>query len=305
LTEAPKASGILAVPNVSEGRDAELIERLESAFAKGSAVLDRHSDATHNRTVFSLVPNDGRAAETLASGAREAIATIDLSNYEGEHPHIGALDVAPVIYLRPESREAARAQALETAGEIGELGVPVFLYGELASVPERRERAYFRSGGPSALAARMERRELESDFGPSAPHSTAGATLVTARPPLAAFNMEFEGMTLTQAKAVAAALRESGGGRPGVRAIALSLSDHRTQISTNVHDPVAIPLAEVVARARDLADAHAGVIRCAEIVGLVPRAALEQFPADVPIPGFERAHGVIEERLEALTRDGA
>ena len=122
----------------------------------------------------------------------------------------------------------------------------------------------------------MERGELESDFGPPAPHPTAGATLITARPPLAAFNMEFEGMTLTQAKAVAAALRESGGGRPGVRAIALLLSDHRTQISTNVHDPVAIPLGEVVARARDLAEPHAGMIRSAEIVGLVPRAALER-----------------------------
>ena len=93
--------------------------------------------------------------------------------------------------------------------------MPVFLYGELASVPERRERAYFRSGGPTALATRMESGELLPDMGPGAPHPTAGATLVTARPPLAAFNMEFEGMTLTQAKAVAAALRESGGGPPG------------------------------------------------------------------------------------------
>ncbi len=116
MTEAPKAPGILAVPNVSEGRDAELIERVESAFAEGSAVLDRHSDATHNRSVFSLLPNDGRAAETLARGAREAIAAIDLSNHEGEHPHIGALDVAPVIYLSPESREEARAKALNSRG---------------------------------------------------------------------------------------------------------------------------------------------------------------------------------------------
>jgi glutamate formiminotransferase / 5-formyltetrahydrofolate cyclo-ligase len=305
LSEAPKAPGILAVPNVSEGRDAEVIERLESAFAEGSVVLDRHSDGTHNRSVFSLVPSGGRAGESLARGAREAIAAIDLSKHVGEHPHIGALDVAPVIYLNVESREAARAEALAAAGKIAELGVPVFLYGELASVPERRERAYFRSGGPAALASRMEHGDLEPDFGPPAPHPTAGATLVTARPPLAAFNMEFEGMTLTQARGVAAALRESGGGRPGVRAIALSLSEHRTQISTNVHDPVAIPLAEVVARARDLAAPHAGMIRSAEIVGLVPRAALDRFPQDVPIPGFERAHGVIEERLAGLPRSSA
>jgi glutamate formiminotransferase/glutamate formiminotransferase/formiminotetrahydrofolate cyclodeaminase len=300
LSGAPKAPGLLAVPNVSAGRDVDVIPRLESAFAEGSTVLDKHSDATHNRTVFSLLPNDGLAAATLAHGAREAIAAIDLSSHRGEHPHIGALDVAPVIYLSLDSRDAARSEALAAAGEIAEQGVPVFFYGELASVPERRERSYFRSGGPSALAARMESGELDPDLGPPAPHRTAGATLVTARPPLAAFNMEFEGMTLTQAKAVAAGLRESGGGRPGVRAIGLSLSDHRTQISTNVHDPVAIPLAEVVARARDLSEPHAGVIRGAEIVGLVPRAALDGFPQDVPIPGFERTHGVIEERLAAL-----
>ena len=173
----------------------------------------------------------------------------------------------------------------------------------MASVPERRERAYFRSGGPAALATRMESGELLPDLGPGAPHPSAGATLVTARPPLAAFNMEFEGMTLTQAKKVAGALRESGGGHPGVRAIALTLTDDVTQISTNVHDPIAIPLAEVVARARELAELHAGEIRAAEIVGLVPRAALDRFPGDVPLPGFDRARGVIESRLAELARE--
>ena len=227
MSDASESLGLLAVPNVSEGRDAAIIERLEGAFALAADALDRHSDETHNRTVFTLAPHEGRAAEALVSGAREAIEAIDLSAHDGEHPRIGALDVAPVIYLGPGDREEARDQALEAAGAIAELGVPVFLYGELASVPERRERAYFRSGGLAALAARMERGELLPDMGPGAPHPTAGATLVTARPPLAAFNMEFEGMTLTQAKAVAAALRESGGGRPGVRAIALALDGRR------------------------------------------------------------------------------
>ncbi len=229
--------------------------------------------------------------------------SIDLSAHEGAHPHIGALDVAPVVYLDSGAMDEAQAQARAAAGAIAELGVPVFFYGELASIPERRERAYFRSGGLTELAARMERGELQPDLGPSVPHPTAGATLVTARPPLAAFNMEFEGMTLTQARSVAAALREAGGGRPGVRAIAVALSDHVTQISTNVHDPVAIPLCEVVARARELADPHAGEIRAAEIVGLVPRAALERFPGDVPLPGFDRAQGVIEDRLAAMASE--
>lgn len=295
-----KAPDLLAVPNVSEGRKTAAIERLEAAFAKNAIVLDRHSDATHNRTVFTLAPPDGRAADALVGGAREVIGSIDLTAHDGEHPRIGALDVAPVIYLRSDAREAAREQALATAVGVADLGVPVFLYGELATVPERRERAFFRSGGPTALTARMGRGEVLPDLGPDRPHPTAGATLITARPPLAAFNMEFEGMTLTQARAVAAALRESGGGRPGVRAIALALTDDITQISTNVQDPVAIPLSEVVAGARELAEDHAGEIRAAEIVGLVPRAALDGFPQDVPLPGFDPAQAVIEEQLLKL-----
>jgi glutamate formiminotransferase / 5-formyltetrahydrofolate cyclo-ligase len=290
-------SGVIAVPNVSEGRDAAVIRRVESAFSTGASCLDRHSDPTHNRTVFTLAPSQGSLTDALVAGAREAIASIDLETHAGEHPRIGGLDVAPIVYLAREDRDAAREEALSTAEGIAELGVPVFLYGELASVPERRERAYFRAGGPTALETRMRSGELLSDLGPDVPHPTAGATLVTARPPLAAFNMEFDGMTLTQARSGAAALRESGGGHTGVRALAISLPNDVTQISTNVHNPVAIPLAEVVARARELAAPHAGRIRSAEIVGLVPEGALRDFPADVPIPGFDPEMGVLERRL--------
>ena len=288
---------VIAVPNVSEGRDEAVIERLERAFSGGASVLDRHSDATHNRTVFTLAPDGPRIDEALVSGARETIDAIDLTAHEGEHPRIGALDVAPVVFLNASARESAREQALTVGEAIADLGVPVFLYGELASVPGRQERAYFRSGGLTALRARMERGELLPDLGPDRPHPTAGATLVTARPPLAAFNMEFEGMTLTQARAVAAALRESGGGHTGVRAIALALPGDVTQVSTNIHNPIAIPLGEVVARARELAKPHAGRIRTAEIVGLVPEAALRDFPRDVPIIGFDRETGVLERRV--------
>lgn len=300
MTGAGQPLPLLAVPNVSEGRDPAVIDSVGSAFAAEARELDRHSDGIHNRTVFTLAPSDGRAARCLASGAAEAIASIDVSTHEGEHPRIGALDVAPVVYLEAEARDNARSEAVAAAKEIADLGVPVFLYGELASVPERRERAFFRAGGVDDLTARMEAGELQPDLGPDRPHPTAGATLVTARPPIAAFNMEFEGMTLTQARSIAAALRESGGGARGVRAIAIALPNDVTQISTNVHDPVAIPLAEVIASARELAEPSAGAIRAAEIVGLVPRAALEGFPADVPIPGFDPARGVIENRLAEL-----
>ena len=255
------SAGLLAVPNVSEGRDEALIGRLAGAFAVDAALLDSHSDPVHNRTVFTLAPTAGDVVPALAGGARTAVEALDLTAHRGEHPRIGALDVAPVVFLDPEAREPAREQALRAADAIASLGVPVFLYGELASAPERRERAYFRNGGLAALAARMAAGELTPDLGPAEPHATAGATLVTARPPLAAFNVELAGASLAATREIAAALRESGGGLPGVRAIGLEFGE-RTQVSTNVHDPVAVPLAEVVARVAELAAAHGARVAC-------------------------------------------
>ena len=291
---------LLAVPNVSEGRDEALIGRLAHAFSHGAVLLDVHSDPDHNRTVFTLAPSRRDLVEPLASGARAAIDELTLAGHAGEHPHVGVLDVCPVVFLAPETRDEAREQAMAVAHRIADAGVPVFLYGMLASEPDRRERAHFRRGGPAELARRMESGELKPDLGPQHFHPTAGATLVTARPPLAAFNLELEGASLEAAREIAAELREAGGGLPGVRAIGLALGGGRIQISTNVHDPIAIPLAEVVARVRELASARGAGIVAAEVVGLVPAAALEDFPADLPLPGFDPARGVIEERLRAL-----
>jgi glutamate formiminotransferase len=293
------SAGILAVPNVSEGRDEALIGRFAGAFAVDATLLDSHSDQVHNRTVLTLAPAAGDVVPALASGARTVVEALDLRAHRGEHPRIGALDVAPVVWLAPGARDAAREQAARAAEAIAALGVPVFLYGELATAPERRERAYFRSGGLAALEARIAAGELAPDLGPPELHPTAGATLVTARPPLAAFNLALEGASLATTREIAASLRESGGGLPGVRAIGLELGE-RTQVSTNVHDPVAVPLAAVAARVGELARAHGARVVAGEIVGLVPEAALAGFPASVPLPGFDRAHGVIERRLQAL-----
>jgi glutamate formiminotransferase / 5-formyltetrahydrofolate cyclo-ligase len=291
---------LLAVPNVSEGRDEALIGRLAGAFAVEAALLDSHSDAIHNRTVFTLAPTAGDVVPALAGGARTAVEALDMSAHRGEHPRIGALDVAPVVWLAEDFRDEARDQAVRAAEAIAALGVPVFLYGELAVEPERRERAHFRRGGLEALRTRMAAGELAPDYGPTEPHPTAGATLVTARPPLAAFNLELEGASLAAAREVAAELRESGGGLPGVRAIGLEFGE-RTQVSTNVHDPVAVPLGTVVARTAELAERHGGRVVAGEIVGLVPRAALEGLPADLPLGEFDRAKGVIEERIAELS----
>jgi glutamate formiminotransferase / 5-formyltetrahydrofolate cyclo-ligase len=288
---------LLAVPNVSEGRDEARIASIEEAFLAGSTLLDRHSDADHNRTVFTLAGEPGALLSALAGGAAAAIEAIDMSDHEGLHPAIGALDVCPLVWLHEEDREVARATAGKVAESIGALGVPVFLYGELAPAPDHAERAYFRNGGLPELWLRMEGGELRPDFGPNLPHRTAGATLVTARPPLAAFNVELDSADLEVAKAVAAGLRESGGGPPGVRAIGLLLGSGRTQVSTNIHDPVAVPLGEALERVRALAAPLGARPVEAELVGLVPKAALVGYPGDVPIRGFDPARDTIEGRL--------
>jgi glutamate formiminotransferase/glutamate formiminotransferase/formiminotetrahydrofolate cyclodeaminase len=290
---------LLAVPNVCEGRDAERIADLQGAFSRGASLLDRHSDADHDRTVFTLAAGATPLREALLAGAEQAIEAVDMTAYAGPHPAVGALDVCPLVWLDPAARVAARAEAIAVAEQIGGLGVPVFLYGELASHPEHAERAYFRNGGLAELWLRMEGGELRPDHGPQVPHRTAGVTLVTARPPLAAFNLELDSGDPDVARAVAAGLRESGGGLRGVRAIGLALASGRTQVSVNVHDPFAVPLREVVARVRALAAPLGARPLEAEVVGLVPGAALAGYPEEVPIRDLDPKTQTIEARLPA------
>jgi glutamate formiminotransferase / 5-formyltetrahydrofolate cyclo-ligase len=271
-------SELLAVPNVSEGRDAAVLDALGAAFASGSArVLDRHADPDHHRAVFTLAGPPGSLADALVAGAREAVARIDLARHDGLHPRVGAIDVAPIVFLDDARRGAACAEALLAADRLGhEVELPVFLYGALAG---GRTRAELRRGGPAELARRIAEGELAPDAGPPRLHPTAGAVLVAARPPLLAFNVEVAA-PLEQARAIAARIRDGGEeGLPGVRAIGLELArGRRVQVSTNVEDHRAVTAAQVVAAVRR----HARVTG-AELVGLAPRAAFAGFPEDVPI----------------------
>jgi glutamate formiminotransferase len=211
------------------------------------------------------------------------------------------LDVVPIVYLRLEDRETAHDEALAVANRLaGELDLPVFLYGELASAPERRERAYFREGGVSLLAARLERREVEPDFGPPRAHPTAGGALVAARPPLVAFNLELATEDIGAAKAIARRVREQGGGLPGVRAIGVRLERQGTvQLSTNVHDPFAVPLKVLVDAVRGEAERDGIAVVGGQLIGLAPAAALEDFPADVPLRDFDASRHILENRLRS------
>jgi glutamate formiminotransferase len=289
---------LLAVPNFSEGRDEAKVAAISAAFATGAAVLDSHSDPIHNRSVLTMEAPAGSLAGALVAGARACVEAIDMTAHEGAHPCVGALDVCPVVWLREADRDPARHEALEAARMIaGESGVPVFLYGELASDPRRAERSFFRQGGLLELRRRVTSGELAPDFGPAEPHPTAGATLVTARPPLVAFNITLEGADRDIGREVAAGLREAGGGPPGVRAIAIDLGDGTLQISTNVHNPVAVPLAEIVEQVRGLAGRRGARPASAELIGLAPEAALAGYPDDVPLQGFDPARHVIERRI--------
>jgi glutamate formiminotransferase/glutamate formiminotransferase/formiminotetrahydrofolate cyclodeaminase len=321
---------LLAVPNVSEGRDQETIAAIGQAFvsigqtlaatqaegvdepAPAVRLLDIHSDPDHHRSVFTVAARQGDLADALLSGARVAVQRIDVMTraggdpaQTGQHPHVGALDVAPVVYLDNAARGAACAEALVLADRIGdELEVPVFLYGELSERHDTpaRSRADMRRGGIAGLTARMAvgsrptpgHSSSAPDFGPPHMHPTAGATLVAARAPLVAFNLQLAApATLADARAVAARIREGGAqGLPGVRAIGVALSSGLAQVSVNVERPLDITLAQVV----HVVAKHYRVAS-AELVGLAPRAALEGFPQDIPMPGFDPARHVIENAL--------
>lgn len=300
-TSADDPRLLVAVPNVSEGRARPAIDAIGDAYARGGVrVLDVHVDPDHHRSVHTLAGTPGTLGRALAAGAEETIRRIDLRTPRGVHPHVGALDVCPVVHLDAAREGAAVLEALVAAEEIGRLGVPVLLYGALG---DGRTRAELRRGGPTELAQRLLSREIRADFGPSRLHDAAGAVLVGVRPPLLAFNVELAApATLEDARRIAARIREGGEeGLPGVRAIGLRLDHaeglaasvgmagaHIIQVSCNVEDHRAVPLARLVAAVAR----HADVAAC-EVIGLPPAAAFDGFPDDLPVRGRRTLEDVL------------
>jgi glutamate formiminotransferase / 5-formyltetrahydrofolate cyclo-ligase len=284
------------VPNISEGRDTRLLVSIERSF-EPAWFLDLHIDPDHGRAVFTLAAHQGQLANALVSGAGVAIDEIDITRHHGLHPHVGAVDVLPVVYLGDEDQGAACAEVLSAAARIGEdFEVPVFLYGDLATRPEHRERAWLRAGGWRTLTERLEKGEVVPDYGPAKMHPTAGAMLAAARPPLVAFNLDLKTDDVKLARVIAAGLREAGGGLPGVRAIGLYLEDRgRAQVSTNVHDYRVTPLRDIVDAVRHHAEIEEG-----ELVGLAPKGAFQRFPEDVPLRGFSPERHLLENVLRGL-----
>jgi len=262
-----------SVPNVSEGRDRAVIESVAAALRARGRVLDVHSDADHHRSVFTVVAETDALIDSLFEGIARAAELIDLRLHDGIHPRIGAADVVPIVPIRADEMDFAREAALVLGRRVGsELGLPVFLYGESGG---GKRPAFFRQGGPAELQRRIDAGDVKPSFGPSRLDPRAGGVLVGARPLLIAFNIDLADGSLDDANAIAAAVRESGGGMRGVQALGLLLpASGRVQVSLNVIDVDAAPLVEVVDRVRDLAARRGVEVGPSELVGLLPESAV-------------------------------
>ncbi len=277
-TSHSKPSTLIAVPNVSVGQEAALVTDLVEAFTgpdEVRAIAEPHYDRDHGRAVFTLAGPPGQLLDGLVAGGRLAVEAIDFTAHVGSHPCVGVLDVAPLVYLNESQRGIAWVEALVLADRLGhDEGLPVFLYGEPGG---SRTRAELRRGGLKALVRRVEDGLAAPDFGPRSIAPRTGAVLITARPPLVAFNVELAAPAgIDDAVAIAGEIREGGErGLPGVRAIGLRLDERGgvAQVSVNVEDPWAVPLVRVV----DAVGAAAPV-RATELVGLAPAVAFADFP---------------------------
>ena len=261
-----------AVPNFSEGRDESTLAALGVALAAHARVLDVHADADHDRSVFTVVGRPDQLVEALVAAVRVAVERIDLRRQSGVHPRIGAADVLPLVPLEPHQLAAARVAATALARRLAhELELPVFLYGACAG---GLRPSHFRRGGLPGLCARVLAGELKPDFGPPLIGLQHGACLVGARPPLVAFNVNLASRDVEVARAIAAVVREAGGGFPGVRALGLALERAGcVQVSMNIEDWQAAPPHVVVARIREEAARHGVAVLGSELIGLLPAGA--------------------------------
>ena len=285
-----------AVPNFSEGRDAARISRITDSVRaiSGIIVLDLHSDPEHNRSVLTFVGAAEPLLRASVALARACMEEIDLAAQSGVHPRMGALDVLPFVPLGPPLSETTieeAARLAKTVGEaIGDLGLPVYLYGAAASAPHRENLAEVRRGGYDGLAARVEDPLWKPDYGPEKLPPRSGAVAVGARPFLVAFNAYLDTDDVEVARAVAGEIRERDGGLPDVKALGLKVGG-RAQVSMNLTDleQTSIPVAlEAVRRS---AQRRGAKVESTELVGLVPLAAvLEAAKHYIALPELGAKH---------------
>ncbi len=269
---------IESVPNVSEGRRREVVEALAEAIRStpGVQLLDYSCDRSHNRSVFTVVGAAAPLKDAIVALYTHAVELIDLRQHSGQHPRVGAVDVVPFVPLEGATTEECVALARDLAATVVDrFGIPVYLYEDAATRPSRRNLEEIRRGEFEGLTQKMRHADWHPDFGPAMPHPSAGVSVIGARRPLIAYNINLETDDLEVAQQIAAVVRASSGGLPFVKALGIRLDDPgRVQVSmnlTNYHATPIFRLFDTVAREA----ARLGVaIHDSEIVGLVPAAAL-------------------------------
>ena len=269
---------IECIPNVSEGRRPEVIERLVTAVrgTPGVRLLDYSSDASHNRSVLTLVGDAAPLKAAILALFEEAVAAIDLRRHQGEHPRLGAVDVVPFVPIESVSMADCVALAKDVAGAVAErFALPVFLYEEASDNPLRRNLEDIRRGEFEGLAAKMSSPGWAPDFGPAGPHVSAGAAVIGARMPLIAYNINLNTDRLDVAKKIAAAIRQSSGGLRYVKAMGVKVEDRKlAQVSINLTNFQKTPMHRVFDLVAREAARYGVMVLESEIVGLVPSAAL-------------------------------
>ena len=289
------------VPNFSEGRRKDVIERIIDAVrgVEGVKVLDYSSDASHNRTVLTFVGEPMAVKEAAFRVAEKAAELIDMEQHQGEHPRIGAADVIPLIPISGVSMEECVELARELGRDIGEkLGIPVYLYEEAATRPDRKNLAHVRRGEYEGLKEAIKTPERQPDFGPAQMHPRAGAVAVGARPPLVAYNINLGTDKVEIAKAIARTIRGSSGGYPSIKALGVLIEETgKAQVTINVCNYKEVSLARVFETVKSEAERYGVNITGSEIVGLVPMEALLDAAAFyLRLEGFQLEQ-VLEKRL--------
>lgn len=269
---------IECVPNISEGRRTDVIQAVASAVSAvpGTVLLDISSDVDHNRTVLTLAGTGDGLTKAVRALYESALQHIDLREHKGSHPRMGAVDVVPFIPVRDATMADCVALSQEVASMIAaKFGVPTFLYAESARVPDRKILANVRKGEFEGLAEKLTDPAWKPDFGPSAPHPSAGASAVGARFFLIAYNLQLDTADVKIAKAIAKSIRESSGGLTNVQALGLYLADRKqAQVSMNLLNYERTPIHRVQELVKIEAARYGARVVGAEIVGLIPQAAL-------------------------------
>jgi glutamate formiminotransferase / 5-formyltetrahydrofolate cyclo-ligase len=284
---------IESVPNVSEGRRLDVVDRLAAAIEAGPGIflLDRTSDASHNRSVFTMAGEHDAVSDALERLVAASLHEIDMDSHTGEHPRIGAVDVIPFVPLATTTMD----DCVELARAFGEriadrFDLPVFLYARAATRAERVKLADVRRGQYEGLKLEIDQAGRSPDFGPARMHPSGGAVAVGARPFLIAYNINLDSPDVDLAKRIARRVRESGGGLPYVQANGFWIEElGRAQVSMNVLDFASTPLWLVWDTVRDIAAEDGVGLAESELIGLAPLGAFlavadrADAPADDPV----------------------